>query len=138
MPWKGPHPHPKGEAPYSPKAPWTYKASWILNPTNGPRQGNEEIYIQGVSGAIVGNPDTIHDEVTTQAFSGAIVGKCSQNLLNTIIWLKQKMHLNYGIVQARVVISSHDSINILPIMRTTDNSSFKMLTNVSYVFLHYL
>ena len=30
--------------------------------------------------------------------------------------------------------SSHDNINILPIMRTTDNSSFKILTNVSYVF----
>ena len=45
-------------------------------------QGDEEIYIQGVSGAIVRNPDTIHDEVTTQAFSGAIVGKCSQNLLD--------------------------------------------------------
>ena len=41
---------------------------------------------------------------------------------------------NYGIVQDRVVNSSHDSINILPIMRTTDNSSFKILTNVSYVF----
>ena len=52
---------------------------------NGPRQGDEEIYIQGVSGATVGNPDTIHDEVTTQAFSGAIVRKCSQNLLDTII-----------------------------------------------------
>ena len=44
------------------------------------------------------------------------------------------MNLNYGIVQARVVNSSHDSINILPIMRTTDNSSFKILTNVSCVF----
>ena len=27
---------------------------------------DEEIYIQGVSGAIVGNPDTIYDEATTQ------------------------------------------------------------------------
>ena len=41
---------------------------------------------------------------------------------------------NYGIVQERVVNPSHDSVNILPIMRTTDNSSFKILTIVSYVF----
>ena len=51
-----------------------------------------------------------------------------------IFWLQQKMPPNYGIVQERVINSSHDSINILPIMHTTDNSSFKILTNVSYVF----
>ena len=91
------------------------------------RQGasscDEENYIQGVSGAIVGNPDTIHDEVTTQAFHGAIRGKCSLKFTgHYIIWLQQKMHLNYGIVQARVVNSSHDSIIILPVMRTTYKS----------------
>ena len=81
--------------------------------------------MQGVSDAIVGNPETIHDEVTTEVFSGAIVGKCSRNLLDTIISLKQKMHLNYGIVQARVVNSSHDSI-IFPIMRIGEKSSWKI------------
>ena len=43
-------------------------------------------------------------------------------LPDTIIWLQQKMHLNYGIVQARVMNSSHDSI-IFPIKRTGDKSS---------------
>ena len=115
-------PAPQGKALCSPKAPWASKASRVLTPTNGPRQGDEEIYIQWVSGSIVGNPDTIHHEVTIQAFSGAIVGKCNQNLMDTIIWLTQKMHLNYGIVQERVVNSSHDSIIILPVMRTAYKS----------------
>ena len=52
-------------------------------------------------------------------------------LPDIIIWVKQKINVNYGIVQAGVMKSSHDSINILPIMRTGDKSSFKMLTNVS-------
>ena len=40
-----------------------------------------------------------------------------------MIWLKQKMHLNYGIVQARVMNSSLDGIKILPTVRTADKSS---------------
>ena len=52
-------------------------------------------------------------------------------LPDIIIWLKQKNHVNYGIVQAGVMKSSHDSIILLPVMRTADNSSFKVLTNVS-------
>ena len=44
-------------------------------------------------------------------------------LPDIIIWLKRKIHVNYGIVQARAMKSSQDSIIILPTMRTTDKSS---------------
>ena len=49
-----------------------------------------------------------------------------------IFWLQRKMPPNYGIVQVRVVNSSHDSIMILPEMRAADYSSFEILTKVFY------
>ena len=69
-----------------------------LTPTNGQRQGDEEIYILDVSGAIVGNPDTIHDEVTTQVFFRRYNREMQPKLPDIIIWLKNKIHVNYGIV----------------------------------------
>ena len=41
-------------------------------------------------------------------------------LPDTIIWLQQKMPMNYGILPAQVMKSSHDSIIILPLMRTAE------------------
>ena len=48
--------------------------------------------------------------------------KMQPKLQGTIIWRKQKMHLNCGIVPAQVMNSSQDSNVILPIMRTADKS----------------
>ena len=45
-------------------------------------------------------------------------------LPETIIWLQQKITINYGVVvPAQVMKSSHDTIIILPKMRTADKSS---------------
>ena len=46
-------------------------------------------------------------------------------LPDTIIWLPQKITLNYGIVPARAMKSSRDSVRIpyQYIMRTADQSS---------------
>ena len=49
--------------------------------------------------------------------------KMQPKLPDTIIWLIQKMHLNYDIVPAQVMNTSHDSKRILQKMRTADKSS---------------
>ena len=54
-------------------------------------------------------------------------------LPDTIIWLPQNIPLNYGIVPAQVMKLSHDSIIILPIMRTADES----LREIELMFRRY-
>ena len=65
-------------------------------------------------------------ELRTQAFPGAIVGKCRVEILRHWHWLPRKMYLNYVIVPAWVMMSSHNIARILPIMRITDKSSRKI------------
>ena len=93
---EGPHPNSKGEDLRTPKA------------SDVSPQGKE------------------HDEVTTEALSRRNSRKMQPKLPDIIIWLKQKIHVNYGIVQAGVMKSSHDSIILLPIIRTADKSSHKI------------